>query len=272
MKLVGIWGRPYIDLEPFVDTVPFEELHEEICLGLARADTKHVGGDLKWMNVAAPWVMEDGYIDFNDAIEEMDRNEVERLVELADAPSEFDLDDWRAIRFGDETPHALNRAQTRYLKFRYGAYFPWKVAFELLENRSWDDKNVGEGKQWERDALRYFPRLVRYIESLPFKQIGRAIIFGLEANDHATVHRDEDPAKQLRVPHSLTFCPAGNKRFYLLDQRGAHHTPVETRVYWFNDADYHGVEPAPYFRYSVRIDGEFTPEFFALLRSYHGRG
>ena len=38
-----------------------------------------------------------------------------------------------------------------------------------------------------------------------------------------------------------------------------------TEAYWFNDADYHGVLADPFFRYSFRVDGTFTPEFVAGL-------
>ena len=41
---------------------------------------------------------------------------------------------------------------------------------------------------------------------------------------------------------------------------------VKARIYWFNDMDYHGVEPAPYFRYSIRVDGIFTNEFVERMR------
>ncbi len=41
---------------------------------------------------------------------------------------------------------------------------------------------------------------------------------------------------------------------------------LRTRAYWFNDGDYHGVEADPFFRYSVRVDGFFRPEFLQHLR------
>jgi Rieske 2Fe-2S family protein len=111
-----------------------------------------------------------------------------------------------------------------------------------------------------------FPRTVSFIESLPFTEIGRCLIFGLEANDHATLHRDSEPGRELSIAQSITFSPAGNKRFYLCDADGGSYTPVESRMYWFNDMDYHGVEADPFFRYSVRVDGVFDPAFVSELR------
>ncbi len=52
--LSGIWGKPYIDLAPFVDTTCFPELDLEIVCALSRAEVSYTGGCLKWMNVVAP--------------------------------------------------------------------------------------------------------------------------------------------------------------------------------------------------------------------------
>ena len=38
-----------------------------------------------------------------------------------------------------------------------------------------------------------------------------------------------------------------------------------SRAYWFNDSDYHGVDADPFFRYSIRVDGVFRPDFLATL-------
>jgi hypothetical protein len=46
---------------------------------------------------------------------------------------------------------------------------------------------------------------------------------------------------------------------------------VQGRVVWFNDHDYHGVLADPFFRYSVRVDGPFTPEFERALVTHYGR-
>jgi hypothetical protein len=112
---------------------------------------------------------------------------------------------------------------------------------------------------------------VAFIQSLPFREIGRCLIFGLEANDHATLHRDSEPGRELSVAQSITFCPAGNKRFYLCSPEGDAVTFVDSRIYWFNDMDYHGVEHDPFFRYSVRVDGVFEPDFVRRLQRSLGR-
>jgi hypothetical protein len=265
-KLCGIWGRPYVDLAPFLDISCFPSLDDEIAYGLARVESTHTGGSLKWMGVAAPWVMDDGFADYGLVIEGFSREEFQRFVSLAEDPSIFDADRRSEYRFGDETDHPLSPAQIRYLKYRHGVYFPWKVCYHLLENDRWEDKHSGAGKRFGEEAEEVFPETVAFIRSLPFVEIGRCVIFGLEANDHATIHRDTEPGRALSVAQSISFDPRGTKRFFVCDREGGSRTVIDAPIYWFNDMDYHGVEPDPFFRYSVRVDGVFSPAFLRDLQ------
>jgi hypothetical protein len=113
----------------------------------------------------------------------------------------------------------------------------------------------------------FFPRTVAFVQGLPFREIGRCNIMGLEPNDHGTVHRDGDPAVKTEVDHFITFCPGGGKRLFLWCEETRTEYPIDRRAYWFNDSDYHGVEAAPWFRYSVRVDGVFEEDFVEKIRS-----
>jgi Rieske 2Fe-2S family protein len=270
-KLWGIWGRPYIDLSGDVDTSSFAALDEEITYGLARAETMPTGGSLKWMNVVAPWVHGDPYRDYGHVIRGFTPEERLRFISLAEDPDAFDPDRLGEITFGDETEHPLTPEQARYLTFHHGVYFPWQHAYHLIANRRWEDKHSGAGKAFSEEARELFPKTVAFVEALPFTEIGRAVIFGLSANDHAPLHRDSEPGRELGVAQSISFCPRGNKRLYLVDPDGGSRTVVSTRAYWFNDMDYHGVLPDPFFRYSVRVDGVFEPAWVRALAKKHRR-
>jgi hypothetical protein len=154
----------------------------------------------------------------------------------------------------------------RWLVYRYGVYFPWKVFYELIPTRSWDDKSTGKGKAFTDEAEAHFPKLVALVKSLPFSQIGRCNIMGLEANDHGTVHHDRSSDEKVAADHFITICPRGDKRLFLWDEDEKRKVVVKARAYWFNDSDYHGVEADPFFRYSVRVDGFFRPELLERLR------
>jgi Rieske 2Fe-2S family protein len=265
--LWGIFGRPYLDLAGVLDLSALDALDAEIAVGLSRVESRYTGGTLKWMGVVAPWAMEDGYRDAMHAIEALPEAELEAFIALADDPDALRAGDRSRLRFGDETEHPFTRAQERWLAYRHGVYFPWKVCYHLLENERWEDKHSGEGKSFDGEARAVFPETVRFLEALPFAEIGRAVIFGLEPNDHAPPHRDSEPGSALQVAQSISLCPRGDKRFYLQNHERDQPLVVDARAYWFNDMDYHGVLADPYFRYSLRVDGTFVPGFVETLQA-----
>lgn len=257
--ILGLFGSPYADLGHLVDGEQLAAIDDEITRGLVRVETSYTGGSLKWMGVVAPWVQGDGYKDLMFEVLAMSRSEKADLAALADDPSSYDLDG--ELRVGDETDHPLNRAQLRWLALRHGVYFPWKVCYHLLENDRWEDKHSGSGKDFSDEAKEVFPTTLELVRALPFTEIGRVVIFGLEPNDHAPLHRDSEPGKALGVAQSISLDPRGNKRFFVQNHEDDEPLVVDAQVYWFNDMDYHGVLPDPFFRYSMRVDGVFDPAF-----------
>jgi hypothetical protein len=264
-RLVGIWGRPYIGMDDVLDTSALPAIDDEVTRALVDIEPGQTGGGLKHMGICAPWVNEDPYVDYSDVIERFTFSEWQQLVALADAPDDFDPSQWRQTRFGDETDHPLNRRQMRWLTYRYGVYFPWKVCVHLLENDRWEDKHHGAGKDFTEQATTLMPTTVAWLKALPFEQMGRVVIFGLMPNDHAPAHRDSEPGRDLTVAQSLSIDPRGTKEFYLSDPDGD-EVDVDTKLYWFNDMDYHGVRSQPFFRYSIRVDGVYRPSFLRDLQ------
>jgi Rieske 2Fe-2S family protein len=259
--VIGLFGNPYVDLGQLIDEPTLERIDREITSGLVEVETSYTGGTLKWMGVVAPWLMDDGYRDAMLEIEKFGAEDFRELVALADDPRRFVLERRGEYTFGDETDNPLNRAQMRWLSLRHGVYFPWKVCYHLLENDRWEDKHSGAGKDFSEEAAATFPETIASIRALPFREIGRVVIFGLEPNDHAPLHRDSEPGRSLSVAQSISIDPRGTKGFYLCNGEHEPPTVVDARVYWFNDMDYHGVLPAPFFRYSIRVDGTFEPSF-----------
>jgi Rieske 2Fe-2S family protein len=248
---------PYIDYMHVIRELPHGELSDFLALG---RETDDDDDDAAAAAGAPPPPNPDPHPD---------------LVPLD--PAELLPPDERA--FGDETDRPLTRAQMKWLEMRHGVYFPWKVCYHLLDNDRWEDKHSGEGKDFSDEARRVFPKTVAFVESLPFTEIGRVVLFGVQPNDHAPAHRDSEPGKALSIAQSISFEPsrhpgAGHdrhKRFYLASPDGSSEVVVESPVYWFNDMDWHGVHPDPWFRYSVRVDGVFDPDFVARLRASCGR-
>src|SRR5258708_3862833 len=144
-SLRGIWGRPYVDLEPFVDLARLAAVDEEIVYGLTQVEVTYTGGSHKWMDIVPPSLEDEPYVDYGQVIARMSRAEFARLVSLADDPADFDLDRQREYEFGEERQHPLSHRQMLWLKYRYGVYFPWKVFYEMVPTKGWDDKSNGAG-------------------------------------------------------------------------------------------------------------------------------
>jgi hypothetical protein len=261
--LGGIFGRPFVDLEPYVDVGELAALDDEISLGLTGVAVGYTGGSHKWMGIVPPSAAHDPYADYGQVIARMSRAELARFVALSDTPEAFDLDRRAEYEFGEERPWPLSRRQTLYLEYRHGVYFPWKVYYELIPNLAWEARAASDGKAFTDEARRVFPRTVAFIERLPFAELGRCNLLGLQSNDHGTIHRDaeDEPA----VGHFITLCPRGDKRLFLWDEDRRRPLPVGGRAYWFDDRNYHGVAPDPFFRYSIRVDGVFRPDFLSRL-------
>jgi hypothetical protein len=230
--------------------------------------TGYTGGSHRSMGIMPPGHEHEALVDYQEVIRGLDDTTFSTFRSLSDDPRAIDPQR-RDVQFGEERDVPLSPRQMLWLKMRHRVYFPWKVYAELIPNHRWEDKCNPAGKSFTRHAEALFPRTVSFVKSLPFTHIGRCNVMGLEAHDHGTVHRDG--VTRGRPEPFLTICPAGDKRLYVFDPRTSGRIPVEGRVVWFNDHDYHGVFADPFFRYSIRVDGAFTREFQDELVRRYGR-
>lgn len=263
MALAGIFGKPFVDLEPYIDTAPLAGIHEEICLALTSLPLEYTGGSHRSMGIMPPSLEATAVRDYNEVFRAMSAAERAVFFSLADEPIDVEEAE-AAFEIGEERELLLSRRQMLYLKFRHGVYFPWKVYYELVPNTRWDQK-AQKGRNFTPEAMLHLPRTVAFIRGLPFVERGSVKLLGLEAHDHGTVHRDADPAVKTTADHFITFSPAGDKRLFVWDEETRTETYAPSRIYWFNDSDYHGVAADPFFRYSIRVDGRFDPAFLEML-------
>ena len=265
---IGVHGHkePFLNLEPFFDLSAFPAINEEICYSLVQFKASYTGGSHKSMGIVPPRFENDQFIDYGRVIQALTPEEFDRFMSLAEPHVKVDYEDRYKFTYYEEGVVPMSSKQFLYLKYRYGVYFPWKVFLEFVSgNVNWDDKCTNNGKFYsEIEAA--FPLTVKFIKSLPFKSIGRCNLLGLEANDHATVHRDNfEKRDNPPINDFITMSPAGNKDLYLWNDGKAEKLYVPGKLYTFNDMNYHGVDAAPYFRYSIRVDGIFTDEFRAKI-------
>jgi hypothetical protein len=262
----GVFGRPYLDLEPYLDLAALPAIDDEVCLALAEIPSAYTGGSHRSMEIMPPSRVAEALVDYGEVIASLSADAYATLRSLADDPSSFPA---RAAgtSFGEERAHPLSRRQMLWLEYRHRVYFPWKIYVELIPNRTWEEKSSPDGKAFTRLARTFFPRTIAFVQSLPFAHVGRCNVMGLAAHDHGTVHRDGVPEDKPHVDHFITICPRGDKRLYLWSEAKQEKLPIRGRAYWFDDSDYHGVDADPFFRYSIRIDGVFRPDFLAKLET-----
>jgi hypothetical protein len=265
--LRGVYGLPWIALDDLLDLSTLDAVHEEVCLALASAPTDYTGGSHRSMGIMPEELASSAHVDYNEVLRTLDDAQFAVFRSLSDDPALCDRARREGREFGEEREVPLSRRQMLWLEYRHGVYFPWKVFYELMPNRWWGEKHRAEGKRFTRAAEALFSRTVALVKSLPFSQIGRCNIMGLRSHDHGTVHRDGHPHEQTRPDEFITLCPAQNKRLFLYDRSTRAKIPVTGRAYWFNDFDDHGVEAAPFFRYSIRVDGVFRDDFRAQVRA-----
>jgi hypothetical protein len=266
MSIRALLGRPYVDLEPWLDLRELDAIHDEVCVALTQLHTSYTGGSHRSMGIVPPSLRKEPVADYGEVIAAMSDLELETFLALGDDRTLTAASvDRRA--FGEEREHALSARQMRWLEVRHRVYFPWKAYYELIPNGRWEDKSTGIGLGFTDEARRLLPRTVAFCERLPFSRIGRCNLLGIEANDHGTVHRDGDAESETPAEHFITLCPRGDKRLFLWDESKRQRQLVRGRAYWFDDRNYHGVAPDPFFRYSIRVDGVFRPEFLARLEA-----
>ena len=271
-RVEGVWGKPFIDLAPYLDLTALPELDREICLGLAQVPVGYTGGSHRSMGIMPRARAAEALVDDGEIIASLDDEDFDDFCRLSDDPGGIDRARRAELAFGEERDLPLSRRQMRWLEVRHGVYFPWKFYVELIPNRAWGDKSTGTGKEFTRLAKNFFPKTIAFAESLPFREIGRCNIMGLAAHDHGTVHTDSAGEPQDEPDHFVTFCPRSGKRLFVWDEASGHAHFVDARAFWFNDHDFHGVAADPFFRYSVRVDGVFRDDFLERLRSDHGGG
>ena len=270
-SLRGVFGRPFVALDDLFDLSELPALHDEICLALAQMPTAYTGGSHRSMGIMPEGCEGEALVDYQEVLRGLDDEGFETFRSLSDNPAAIDPSRRGEVEFGEERDVPLSMRQMLWLKMRHRVYFPWKVYAELIPNDRWEDKCDPAGKRFTPRAEAFLPRTIAFVRRLPFQHVGRCNVMGLEAHDHGTIHRDGEPPEQVTPDPFLTICPGGGKRLFVLDPATGERIVVEGRVVWFNDYDYHGVLADPFFRYSVRVDGPFTPEFRETLVRRYGR-
>lgn len=244
-KGVGRNQVPMISMDPYINHDHDSQLHIECCKGLALApdikmgmvygsfppeEVSRLNGQDCWTNVLAN-------------IKQHDPTGIHQktIAEIIETEGE-----------------SAGPAIYKYAYFAMGAGIPWFFAC-YLKKAGFADKTNDNGV-WT-DNAKYFPNVIKYLETLPFKTIGRVLFFTTYPNCGVATHRDSIVAEH--KDHNINFFFDGGWRpSFVWDECNKEkiYLPLGSKSYFFNNRDYHGVDPEPVFRYTLRVDGTFTDE------------
>lgn len=245
IKGVGKNKLPIINMDNYIDHSMDSELHTECCIGLAKVSSYELAmfyGDIP-------------------PEEKAQRNQDVWSVIVANL-SKYDPDGThrKAIEEILDTvdPKLAYGVVFRYCYFAMNALIPWYFSVYLRRNIFIDKTKPELG--WEPIAD-YFPKLKEYINTLPFKNVGRVLFFTTFPNYGVPTHRDS--VVRDHKDHNINlFFDQGTRPSFIWDEIKKEKVYLEqgARSYFFNNRDYHGVDPEPSFRYTLRVDGTFTDD------------
>lgn len=255
IKGVGRNRTPIVSMDPYINHSQDQQLHIECCKGLALSNNYKMGmvyGGLPPEEVAR-FGGNDCWSEILKNIKQHDPDGVHQraLEEVADL-----------------SPGEEGITMYKYAYFAMGAVIPWFFALYLKRNNFFTKtENTGS---WTEDA-KLFPNLIKYLDTLPFKTIGRVLFFTTYPNAGVVIHRDSivDEHKD----HNINlFFDAGWRPSFIWNEKTKEkvYLPKESKSYYFNNRDYHGVDPEPVFRYTLRVDGTFTDELCQKLNLEDG--
>lgn len=251
---VGKNRLPIVPMDKYIDHSMNDELHAECCKGLAMCD------DIKMGMVFGALPPEE--------VERLHGSDCYSQI-FADLPS--DSPHMKVLEELVEIcpPEKRQAALYKYAYFAMGAAIPWFFALYLKHNNfgtKTEDKGI-----WTPSS-NYFPKVKAYLDTLPFKVIGRVLFFTTYPNAGVVIHRDAGVVEHSDHNINLFFSP-GWRPSFVWDEIKKEKIYLEqgARSYFFNNRDYHGVDAEPTFRYTLRVDGTFTDELCEELGLEDGK-
>jgi hypothetical protein len=68
MALLGVFGLPFVSLEPLLELGTLDAIHEEICAGLSRVPTDYTGGSHRSMGIMPKELEHTALVDYVEVI------------------------------------------------------------------------------------------------------------------------------------------------------------------------------------------------------------
>ena len=241
-------GKIVFDLDPFINVSAIESYHLEICAGIARSKT------FMSSRVIPHFEMQNNIPE----LIKFKKQEGFRVEQIFDEGA-------RHLNFEEKRVFTkLNHEQKkRFMQLYKKAYWDGEYARVAYPKKEfWSEPEAifySEKCEWQENA-QYFPNLKKFINSLPFIDIGRVVFFITYHYLHSDVHYDRENSIYDGRHHYIWINPFKNKKFFLLDDKGR-KIYVNSRAAIFDGMNLHGSEPTDQMTYTLRIDGQLSEEF-----------
>lgn len=249
--MIGTPEHPWINVDPFIDIERLKSIELDIVKGICLSD----------LGIASygPTMIDPlGRPDFLPV-----RRQILRLP--AEHPHRMAFEELEQKTKDDA--FALARATRIFAKIYYNIY-SGGPSIPLRNAYYYADKNKADRCINTKNA-HLFPALLDFIYlSLPFREIGRIIIF---LNDHdlvTPIHTDDTPTAYHKNEF-LWLSTSLEKKFFVYDKENDTKYHITGHSAFFDEQCWHGTDPSPKMAFSIRVDGFFTDKFREQIGIQH---
>ena len=214
----------WINLDPYLPIEELKNLHLKICSGISRSH-QELGG-LGW-----------------DVVADDDIRDLHYGMEI--------------LRNTDEYEEYIKDMTYGQLKEFVRLYFKTVSLGRMISLRRASDQTKLQNSSHVVDTedQKNFPELMDLIYRMPFKEIGRIVIFINEPYMPCFIHSDVYPGEFIWFRTTL------DKKFFIYDKETKAKNYITSYSAYFDPAQHHGADPNIFPSFSIRVDGPFTEEF-----------
>lgn len=236
--MIPINGKPWIDLEPYIDIEALAEQKHKIAAALAASHHMRYPSIVGAQdNLYDQSLVECG--DFAKNLAADPNYEHKNLLRLLGSPAKIQL----FCKYMYDVV-ALNEA-IHLRTARGGNYFNKHLAEHCVDT----------------PAMQYFTFFKNWLEAQNiFKEYGRVVFFINEPGVSSIKHRDY-PDGVSRKDNFIWMSLDGRKNFWVWDDEKKEQHNITSRAALFDNAGWHGSDPTQYTGWSLRVDGIFSEEF-----------
>ncbi len=125
--------------------------------------------------------------------------------------------------------------------------------------------DLNQSGLWSRSVYcKFFPSLMSFIETLPFKKTTRIMLIFDRDHNGVPPHRDHS---DLQIGHQFIWFRSNfDKKFFVFCPKTNVKKYIESYSAWFDTVNqYHGETPSNELTFSIRVDGVFNDALLAKI-------